>query len=183
MLRWRSLGDFYHLVLRGAGRSLVDQCSEVGSPTSEAQPWCLAGAPRAFRPHGWTNTRSGLPHRRDRSLPRFFFLNLDFQLSNKLVQLFECVENNTINNFLQTSNSNVMLPWAGLQALRTAGSLCCLTERFMMEPHCMWATQPSNTTVTPVRQQGGAWKKYCENYTHWLLRQDAQRQLPPSTHG
>ena len=37
-LRWRSLGDFHHLILGGAGRSLVDQCPEVGSPTSEAQP-------------------------------------------------------------------------------------------------------------------------------------------------
>ena len=38
MLRWRSLGDFCRLVLRGAGRSLVDQCPELGSPTSEAHP-------------------------------------------------------------------------------------------------------------------------------------------------
>ena len=52
MLRWRSLRDFCRLVLRGAGRSLVDQCPEGGSPTSEAWPWCLAGAPRAFHPHG-----------------------------------------------------------------------------------------------------------------------------------
>ena len=37
-LRWRSLGDFHHWILRGAGRSLVDQCPELGSPTSEAQP-------------------------------------------------------------------------------------------------------------------------------------------------
>ena len=37
VLRWRSLGDFRHLILRGAGRSLVDQCFELGSPTSEAQ--------------------------------------------------------------------------------------------------------------------------------------------------
>ena len=29
----------------------MDQCPEVGSPTSEAQPYCLAGAPRAFHPH------------------------------------------------------------------------------------------------------------------------------------
>ena len=28
----------FSLVLHGAGRSLVDQCSEVGSPTSEALP-------------------------------------------------------------------------------------------------------------------------------------------------
>ena len=37
-LRWRSLGDFRHLILHGAGRSLVDQYPELGSPTSEAQP-------------------------------------------------------------------------------------------------------------------------------------------------
>ena len=29
---------FLPLVLRGAGRSLVDQCPEVGSPTSEVEP-------------------------------------------------------------------------------------------------------------------------------------------------
>ena len=32
------MGDFCCLVLRGAGRSLVDQCPELGSPTSETQP-------------------------------------------------------------------------------------------------------------------------------------------------
>ena len=37
-LRCRSLGDFQCLILRGAGRSLVDQCPELGSPTSVAQP-------------------------------------------------------------------------------------------------------------------------------------------------
>ena len=52
MLRWGSLRDFHRLVLCGAGRCVVDQCPEVGSPSSEAQPWCLAGAPRAFHPHG-----------------------------------------------------------------------------------------------------------------------------------
>ena len=31
------MGDFHHLILCGAGRSLVDQCPEVGSPISEAQ--------------------------------------------------------------------------------------------------------------------------------------------------
>ena len=30
-------GRFCCLILRGAGRSLVDQCPELGSPTSEAQ--------------------------------------------------------------------------------------------------------------------------------------------------
>ena len=37
-LRWRSLGNFLCLILCGAGRSLVGQCPELGSPTSEAQP-------------------------------------------------------------------------------------------------------------------------------------------------
>ena len=36
-LRWRSLGDFHCLILHGAGKSLVDQCPELCSPTSEAQ--------------------------------------------------------------------------------------------------------------------------------------------------
>ena len=37
-LRWRSLGDFRHLILHGDGRSLVDQCPELESATSEAPP-------------------------------------------------------------------------------------------------------------------------------------------------
>ena len=36
-LRRRCLGDFCHLILRGAGRSLVNQCPELGSPISEAE--------------------------------------------------------------------------------------------------------------------------------------------------
>ena len=51
-LRWRSLGDFHCLILHRAGRSLVDQRPELGSPTSEAQPCHLAGAPRGCHPHG-----------------------------------------------------------------------------------------------------------------------------------
>ena len=46
---WES---FHHLVLCGAGRSLVDQCPELSSPTSEAQAWHPAGAPRPCQPHG-----------------------------------------------------------------------------------------------------------------------------------
>ena len=38
---WRCDGDLWEsfrcLILHGAGRSLVDQCPELGSPTSEAQ--------------------------------------------------------------------------------------------------------------------------------------------------
>ena len=36
------------LILCGAGRSLVVQCPELGSPTSEVQAWHLARAPRPF---------------------------------------------------------------------------------------------------------------------------------------
>ena len=59
-LRWRSLGELCRLILRGAGRSLVDQCPELGSPTSEAQAWHLAGAPRPCQPHSshWTDSWS-----------------------------------------------------------------------------------------------------------------------------
>ena len=37
VLRRRSLGDFYCLILHGAESSLVVQCPELGSPTSQAQ--------------------------------------------------------------------------------------------------------------------------------------------------
>ena len=30
----------------------MDHCPELGSPTSEAQPWHPAGAPRPCQPHG-----------------------------------------------------------------------------------------------------------------------------------
>ena len=39
------------LILCGPRRSLVVQCPEVGSPTSEAQAWHPAGAPRPCQPH------------------------------------------------------------------------------------------------------------------------------------
>ena len=48
MLRWRSLGGFRHLIFHGAGRSLVHQCPELVSPTSEAQRGHMAGSTRAF---------------------------------------------------------------------------------------------------------------------------------------
>ena len=41
------------LILRGARRSLVVQCPELGSPTSEAQAWHQAGTSRFCQPHGW----------------------------------------------------------------------------------------------------------------------------------
>ena len=43
------------LILCGARRSLVVQCPELGFPTSEAQAWHQAGAPRPFQPHGWSH--------------------------------------------------------------------------------------------------------------------------------
>ena len=36
-VRWRSLGDLLPFDICGAGSSLVDQCPELGSPTSMAQ--------------------------------------------------------------------------------------------------------------------------------------------------
>ena len=41
------------LILCGAGRSLVVQCPELGSPTSEAQAWHPAGAPKPCQPHSF----------------------------------------------------------------------------------------------------------------------------------
>lgn len=101
--------------------------------------------------------------------PAFFFLNLDFQLSNKLVQL---------------SERDIVLLWIiklttscrpAIQTLcfleldsRSCGLLgpCAALQRdSWWSQHCMWTTQPSNTTVTPVRQQGWSlkellWKLY-----------------------
>ena len=45
---WES---FRCLILHGARKSLVDQCPELGSPTSKAQAWHPTGAPRPFQPH------------------------------------------------------------------------------------------------------------------------------------
>ena len=39
------------LILHGAGRSLVVQCAGLSSPTSEAQAWHPARAPRPCQPH------------------------------------------------------------------------------------------------------------------------------------
>ena len=39
----------------------MDQCPDLGSPTSEAQPRCLAGAPRAFHLHGFWEVWGLLP--------------------------------------------------------------------------------------------------------------------------
>ena len=39
----------------------MDQCPEVGSPTSEAQPSCLVGAARAFHPHGFLTLTASHP--------------------------------------------------------------------------------------------------------------------------
>ena len=52
VLRQRSLGELSPIDITGARRSLVDQCPELGSPTSEAQVWHLARAQRPFQPHG-----------------------------------------------------------------------------------------------------------------------------------
>ena len=48
MLRWDS---FHCLILRGARRSLVDQCPELSSPSSEAQASRAPRAPRPCQPH------------------------------------------------------------------------------------------------------------------------------------
>ena len=81
-LRWRSLGDFHSLILCGAGRSLVDHFPELGSPTSEAQPWRLAGASRACHPHGsGTRWPSLVSHQHDlRHKPSFSILSLSYLL-------------------------------------------------------------------------------------------------------
>ena len=41
--------------------SLVDQCPELSSPTSEAQAWHSAGAPRPCQPHGFWEVCGLLP--------------------------------------------------------------------------------------------------------------------------
>ena len=41
----------HQLILHGDGRSLVIQCPELGSPTSEAKAWHPPGAPRPCQPH------------------------------------------------------------------------------------------------------------------------------------
>ena len=49
----RDLWESSHwLILRGTRRSLVVQCPELSSPTSEAQAWPQAGAPRPCQSHG-----------------------------------------------------------------------------------------------------------------------------------
>ena len=45
--------NFRSLIVCGARKSLVDQCPELGSPTSDAQAWHVARAPRPCQPHGW----------------------------------------------------------------------------------------------------------------------------------
>ena len=49
------------LILCGAGRPLVVQCLELGSPTSEAQAWHPARAPRPCQPHGFWEVWGLLP--------------------------------------------------------------------------------------------------------------------------
>ena len=49
------------LILRGAGTTLVVQCPELGSPTSEAQAWHAGGAPRPYQPHGCLEVWGLLP--------------------------------------------------------------------------------------------------------------------------
>ena len=53
---WRWDGDLWEsscqMILHGPWRSLVVQCPELGSPTSEAQAWHQAGAPKPCQPHG-----------------------------------------------------------------------------------------------------------------------------------
>ena len=44
--------NFHRLILHGAGRFLVVQCPELGSPTYEAQAGHPARAPRPCQPHG-----------------------------------------------------------------------------------------------------------------------------------
>ena len=57
--RWVELGliveteSSRQLILCGAGTSLVVQCPEVGSSTSEAQAWHPARTPRPCQPHGF----------------------------------------------------------------------------------------------------------------------------------
>ena len=66
---WHWDGDVWEsshrLILCGVGRSLVVQCPELGSPTSEAQAWHLAKAPKPCQPHGlsmwlWTSDLTSL---------------------------------------------------------------------------------------------------------------------------
>ena len=66
------LESFPYLILCGARRSLVDQCPELGSPTSEAQAWHLARAPRPCQPHGFPSSYP--PNRIHRGFARLWIL-------------------------------------------------------------------------------------------------------------
>ena len=50
-LKRRSLGELSPTDITWGCNSLVVQCLELGSPTSEAQAWHPAGAPRPCQPH------------------------------------------------------------------------------------------------------------------------------------
>ena len=75
---WHWDGDlwerFRHLILLGAGRSLVDQCPELGSPSWQSMAWQPAEAPRPCQPHGmhvskWQLSPSGYASWRERYHP------------------------------------------------------------------------------------------------------------------
>ena len=54
---WKIVAVWYYVQLGG----LLDQCPELGSPTSEAQAWHPAGAARPCQPHGFWEVSGFLP--------------------------------------------------------------------------------------------------------------------------